>query len=439
MHAEKLFQLWPESLLFERKTLQNISNEDIQGLIEKVYMPGLIDHRISNVTAILCLMYDARESNPDEYLKKVFLPWIYLKNKTSIYRQRILKEISRQKEFDANTEEDLLHSINLYRNIISELFDPLLTLLYASCKFIDGEISDLFEVDLHSGERQKYEFVSSRLKCETLFSGYDPEVRNAISHTGSNGISIKEELIEFRSIKRGTPPKVKIVKWSYDELFMKIIQLLEFVSSIDICTDIFGIDSLDIISLKFNTLSQMIYYAMSEDQQSEIMERSNLKLDEIRCSESISYSKKIELLVSILRKECSKREIAIPLCMCSEENNLLIMKIDRGNSQPNDDQDIINSAAYLTRYSILARSVFGNLISKYVSLEEYSNKSTITAKFSDLILDKYILKEAGLVDLLNDGVFLENQHLLEIAVDFKTLESIEEQRVGKSLPRIQRE
>ncbi|BCV54690.1 hypothetical protein [Shewanella algae] len=435
---QNLFQLWPESLLFERKTLRDISDEDIQGLIEKAYMPGLLNHRVTNVTAILCLLYDARKSDPDQYLNKVFLPWVYLKNRTSVYRQRILKEISRHKEFDENTEEDILHAVNLYRNIISELFDPLLTLLYASYKFINGEISDLFEVDLHAGERQKYEYVSSRLKCETLFSGYDPEVRNAVSHTGGNGMSIKEGVIEFRSVKRGNPPKVKLIKWSYDELFMHMIELLEFVSSIDICSDIFGIDSLDIISSKFNTLNQMIYYAMSEEQQSEIIKKSDLQLEKIRSSENIDHSKKLELLAYVLTKECKKREIALPLSRYIKEDDLLITKIDRGISQPTDDQDIIAAATYLIRYSILARTIFGKLMTNYAAQEEYSNKSMITAKFTGATLDKYITKQAGVVDLLNDGDFYENGKPLEIAVDFNALESIEEQRVGKPFPRMQR-
>ena len=92
---KNLFQLWPESLLFERKSLGEISDEDMKALVEKAYMPGLLDYRVTNVTAILCLLYGARKVDPDQYLNKVFLPWIYLKNKTHPYQIRISKEIAR--------------------------------------------------------------------------------------------------------------------------------------------------------------------------------------------------------------------------------------------------------------------------------------------------------------------------------------------------------
>ncbi len=435
---QKLLQLWPESLLFERKDLEDISDEDINRLIEKVYMPGLLDYRVNNVTAILCLMYDARRLNSDQYLNKVFLPWIYLKSKTSIYKQRILKEISRHKEFEENTEEDILHAVNLYRNIISELFDPLLTLLYASYKFIDGDILDLFEADLHTGERQKYEYVNARLKCDTLFSGYNSEVRNAISHTGGNGILIIGDRIEFRAIKRGNPPKVKIVEWSNDELFLHIIELLEFVSSMDICSDIFGIDSLDIISSKFNTLSQMIYYAMSEDQHTETMRRTDIHLEKIRSDETISFKDKLEMLSIILIDECQKREMVLPVCKYDKESESLIIKIIGKRVFPTEDQKFLSATADLTRYLILSRTIFGELISTYVVEEKYPNESVIVAKIIGNILDKYISKQAGLVDLLNDGEFFENGKLIGIAVDFEALKAIEVQRVGKVLPRMVR-
>jgi len=433
-----LFQLWPESLLFERKTLQDISDEDMKALIEKVYMPGLLESRISNVTAILCVLYEAREVDSEIFLNKVFLPWIYLKSKTSPYKQRILKEISRHKEFEENTEEDILHAVNLYRNIISELFDPLLTILYASYKFIDGEISDLFELDLHAGERQKYEYVNARLKCDTLFSGYDPEVRNAVSHTGGNGISTVKGGVEFRSVKRGTPPKIKVIKWSYDELFMHMMEALEFVNSIEICSDIFGIDSMDIISSKFNTLNQMIYYALSDEKQLEIINNADIQLEKIRSDQSIDLKDKLGMLSLILTKECQKREIALPVCKYDKEHGCLITKINRGSNFPTEDQEFISATAYLTRYSILSRTIFGKLMSTFVAHEEYSNKSVITSKLTGEILDKYISKEAGLVDLLNDGDFFENGKSIGVEVDFTALRTVETQRVGKKFPRMER-
>jgi hypothetical protein len=144
------------------------------------------------------------------------------------------------------------------------------------------------------------------------------------------------------------------------------------------------------------------------------------------------------LLTAILTKECNKREITLPICFFNKEANLLITKIDRGGSQSTDDQDMISVISYLTRYSILARTIFGKLASNYAAQEEYSNKNIITAKFTGFILDKYIAKEAGVVDLLDDGEFFENEETLGVSIDFNALKSVEEQRVGKPFPRMQR-
>ncbi|HAV5498242.1 TPA: hypothetical protein JI107_02600 [Acinetobacter baumannii] len=435
---QDLLQLWPESLLFERKTLNDIPEESLREIIDKIYTGGLFPNRLTNVTAILCLLYDARKTDPQKFLNDIYLPWIYLKSRTTPFWQRILKEISRHRDFDEYSQEDILHQINIYRNIVSELFDPLLTLLYASYKFIDGEIFNLFEVDLHAGERQKYEYVNSRLKCDELFSGYDPDVRNATSHTGGNGITIKENKVEFKSISRGNPPKIKVITWSYEELFTHTLELVEFVNSIEISSEIFGLDSLDLISSEFNTLNQMIYYALSDEKQAEIIKNTDIYLDKIRSDIDLEISTKIKILSSLMTKACKDRNISVPNYRFNIKDTALILEIKEENSCPTNDNEIIQIASHLTRYAIIGRSIFGTLANLFVVRKIYSNDSYIAAQLKAPIVDKYISKEAGLVDLLNDGDFFENDNYINLTVDFDALEIIEQQRLGKPLPRLQR-
>ncbi|HDK8956773.1 TPA: hypothetical protein PVK16_003641 [Acinetobacter baumannii] len=435
---QDLLQLWPESLLFERKTLNDIPEESLREIIDKIYTGGLFPNRLTNVTAILCLLYDARKIDPQKFLNDIYLPWIYLKSRTTPFWQRILKEISRHRDFDKYSQEDILHQINIYRNIVSELFDPLVTLLYASYKFIDGEIFNLFEVDLHAGERQKYEYVNSRLKCDELFSGYDPDVRNATSHTGGNGITIKENKVEFKSISRGNPPKIKVITWSYKELFTHTLELVEFVNSIEVSSEIFGLDSLDLISSEFNTLNQMIYYALSDEKQAEIIKNTDIYLDKIRSDIDLEISTKIKILSSLMTKACNDRKISVPNYGFNIKDTALILEIKEENSCPTNDSEIIQIAAHLTRYAIIGRSIFGTLANLFVVRKIYSNDSYIAAQLKAPIVDKYISKEAGLVDLLNDGDFFENGNYINLTVDFDALEIIEQQRLGKPLPRLQR-
>lgn len=435
---QDLLQLWPETLLFERKTLTDIPQESLQEIIDKVYMPGLLSHRVLNVTAILCVLYDARKIDPQKYLNNIYLPWIHLKSRSNLFWERILKELSRYKEFEEYSQEDILHQVNIYRNIISELFDPLLTLLYASYKFIDGEIFNLFEVDVHTGERQKYEYVNSRLKCNELFSGYDPDVRNAVSHTGGNGITIKQNQINFKSISRGNPPKIKVITWSYNDLFLHLLELVEFVISIDISSEIFGLDSFDLISSEFNTLSQMIHYALSDEKQAEIIKNTDIYLDKIRTDVNLDIKAKFKILSSMLTEACNDRKIDIPIYKFNIENKVLIQEINKEIIYPIRDEEILESAAELIRYTILGRTIFGSLVDTYIVKNIYSNENYILAQLAGSIIDKYISKEAGLMDLLNDGDFFENRNKLNINVNFEKLELFEQQHLGKPLPRMQR-
>lgn len=433
-----LFQLWPETLLFERKTLEDISEKDMADIIKKVYAPGLIELRVPNVTAILCLLYDARKVNPEKFLQKVFLPWIYHKERTVSYYDRILTEMSRTKEFKAYSENDILHSCNVYRNIVSELFDPMLTLLYAAYKFIEGDESNLFELDLHVGERQKYEYVQARIKSDSLFCGYNPDVRNAMSHPGGNGITIDNGVVVFKSIKRGKPPKVNQITWSYDDLFIHIIQLMEFVHSLSISSEIFGIDSMDLISEDFNTMSQMIHYVFSGEQEALVQRKSDDYLHKLRNDLTLSGDERLRILTKIFAKECLKREIPVPKVGYSKDKNVFVATIANDQDKPVDDQDLQAVVSYLARYVILARTIYQDLFGKYCVVEKLKNGGEISVFFPVDLIDKYICKEAGLVDLLNDGQFYENGQAFKIKYDFDVLEVIEQQQLGKPFPRLSR-
>jgi hypothetical protein len=70
---QDILQLWPETLLFERKTLADIPDVYYQALISKVFMPGDLGLRVENVTATLCTLYNARRDEPARFLEGVFL------------------------------------------------------------------------------------------------------------------------------------------------------------------------------------------------------------------------------------------------------------------------------------------------------------------------------------------------------------------------------
>lgn len=95
------------------------------------------------------------------------------------------------------------------------------------------------------GERNKAEYLESRIKRvdpeNRLLSGYDPIVRNVVTHAGSHGVVYSESAVLFRDIKRGVPAVVNTVEWSHDTLISKIVRLYECIS-IDAAVNVFGVD-----------------------------------------------------------------------------------------------------------------------------------------------------------------------------------------------------
>src|SRR5262249_45659239 len=143
--------------------------------------------------------------------------------------------------------KEAAHVTNIYRNIVADLFDPYLTLIVACFQFKDGVFTTLDDADLGQGERNKFEYLVSKVKRiysgnPTFLSGYDPVVRNAVSHTGARGVRYGADQVIFKNIKRGTPAVVETVTWTFDELQLKMLQLLECIQSIETASEIFGLD-----------------------------------------------------------------------------------------------------------------------------------------------------------------------------------------------------
>ena len=137
-----------EKLFFLRKDLSDLSEQDKDALLAKVNSLGLKDIRIDTAYILLCVMHEARAINQPRFLKEVFLPWQELRQKTRPHSERIGEELSRIGEFELGSVEEAAHAANVYRNIVSDLFDPYLTLVVACFQFKDGKFSNLEDADL---------------------------------------------------------------------------------------------------------------------------------------------------------------------------------------------------------------------------------------------------------------------------------------------------
>jgi hypothetical protein len=168
----------------------------------------------SRLNEVLDLFHRAFEIDKNRFLLEILFEFQVSKHKICLHKNRIYKEMERIDEFEEGSIDEASYMVNIYRNIVSDLFDPYMSLFVASLKLIDGDFESYLICNLGQGERNKVEFCVSRLKNSCLFKGYNPVVRNAISHSGTDSIEYSGRDVIFRSIKRGVVPKVESVVWS---------------------------------------------------------------------------------------------------------------------------------------------------------------------------------------------------------------------------------
>jgi hypothetical protein len=137
-----------------------------------------------------------------------------------------------------------------------------------------------------AGDRGKAEYLASRIRRvdpeNRLLSGYEPLVRNAVSHAGSDGVVYRPVGVLFREIKRGTPPTVEAVNWSRDALVDKPARLYDCIISIDAAVNVFGVDCGDLILQDEDVKSESLQRALTREQRTKL--RASQRYEGIRIS-----------------------------------------------------------------------------------------------------------------------------------------------------------
>ena len=431
-----------EKLFFLRKDLSDLSVREKDVLLTKVNSLGLKDIRLDTVHLLLCVMHEARERDQPQFLKNVFLPWQELRQKTRHHFERIGEELTRIGEFEPGSVREAAHAANVYRNIVSDLFDPYLTLIVACFQFKEGTFTSLEDADLGQGERNKFEYLVARVKQiyqgrPNFLSGYDPVVRNAISHSGAWGVTYGADKVLFKNIKRGTPAVVETVTWSFDDLQHRVIQLLECIQSIEVAVEIYGLDCAEVISADFDTYAQFVLHAVPSERRAELRERHGRLLTKIRDSEKASLEQKREALSQALFYNCGLRGMECRGVRFSRSDSAIMIEVPAAAIDINDDQQIKNRVLELPRYGILARSVFGAMCDHVhvVELDEMRTKYQLTVKISGKELDEYIDERAGLIDLVHESKWTLEGQSLGVEFNFQQVENTEQTIARSPFPR----
>jgi len=302
----------PEKLLFVRKHLEA---EEARGLSRLLLGAGDADLRAANISVLLPLLHEARERADKTFWINLFLPWITIQQSVRAHHNRILDEFARIGEFGADSQGLLIHLVNIYRSIVADLIDPYITLVVACFQFIGGEFTDIKNANVGAAKRSEAEYLASRIvKIDPerrLLSGYEPIVRNAVTHSGSAGIVYRSNSVLFRNIKRGTPTSVEAIEWSRDTLVNKIVRLYECITSIDAAVNVFGVDCGESLLKDEDAKSEFIQRALTAERRAELRLPFEEPMKRIREDKDPPPEKQIERLSQILLYNYEKKKMPV--------------------------------------------------------------------------------------------------------------------------------
>jgi hypothetical protein len=432
--------LRPEKLLMAREDLADLDDELKTELHDRLCRTVFPVNWASRLQLILLLLHDAHRVDPARFVAQVFLPWVRLRRTLQPNLQRVGREMARIGEVTEGSVEETEHQIALYRLIVSDLFDPYITILVASCELIAGTFTDLDAANFKMGELNKVEFVEAHLRRRgdtvQLFRGYDSRVRNAISHAGSHGCVIEGRTVLFRNINRGPQPKVSPVRWSVDELGWNCVLVAELVSCLDAATELFGLDCVRPDIGDYSLLLQVVDAAFTPAQRTELRSKLNENLTPIWTDQALHDERRGEVLSEILAEQFRLRDMALCCIDLSMGSGTVLIAIPPKGAV-DDEQSLRGRLLEMTRYLIVARSVFGPCGERIavVETDEKVEQSRLMATIPRPMLDAYAEEKAGLIDLLREGQFNLGHDRLYVVIDDKALAEFEDQSLGRRFPR----
>jgi len=395
--------------------------------------------RLANVEYLLLLMHRAMAVDRQGYLRSVFLPWVGLKHRTSRHRRRIGREFERLSDMEAYSDEDAEHiAQHIYRPLVADILDPYLTLLMASYEFVAGSFQDIQTTNLSVGERSKVEFLEARIRESggpaNLLAGYDPLVRNALSHPGSEGLLFEPGVVVFRNVKRQSSPEVTARRWTHDELHRRVLDLMEFLISVEAAENVFGFDCMSLIDQDAETSNLMIAIALTTAQRAELRRRSEGWLDAIRSDTTRSIEDRREILSRLFFHECGLRGMACKSVGFNFDRRALLITVPPG-PEAQDDDALLGTLSALIRYCVVAQGIYGPMFDLFVVLPPEDDPIGLTVSLPRSNLEDYAAEHAGLIDLLQEAQFRNSGGALSVEVDAAALQADEDRQVGTRFSR----
>lgn len=428
--------------LFMRTAPEKVESE-VQDQLHAIIFRHAVDpkQRMENIEYLLLLMHRAMSPDPKAYLMQVFLPWVALRSRIATSRERLGLEFVRMAEFDDDPQKGTLHAaVSIYRPMVADILDPYLTLLVATYQVIDGSFTSIEASNLGSGERSKAEMVESRIRKaggpDRLLAGYDPLVRNALSHIGSEGVRVETDSIVFRNIKRTSPPVVETRRWSHDELYTRTMSMMEFISSIDAVVEVFGVDCSELLAEDATLRGGMMEYALTPERRAMMRAKSQATLEEIRTDPDRTLQLKVQALERFFRDQLGVNHMEPAELSFQDDPRVLACTVSTlPPIEATDDIQLRGRAMVLIRFLIEARRTFGGLFDKIIAVERNNDRVLRSVFLPVASLDDYIAEEAGLVDLVQEAEITQDGAVLGIVLDEKQIRAAEDASLGPLYPR----
>lgn len=281
----------------------------------------------SDLKMILDWFHEGINIDQVQFIREVFFEFQISLQKIAPHKERLFREMSRLNEYEVGSVDEAIFLVNVYRNVVSDLFDPYTSILSACFQFKEGSFVNFLYSNLGQGERNKYEFCTARIGSTEILEGYNPVVRNAISHTGTDGITYGKGDILFRNIKRGSDPKVETINWTNEQLQLQILKLIRTIRTIDLAVEIFGIDILQIVRSHKELSRKFLDEIITINDRLELQAPFDRMIAKITSNEELLDNEKLDALSKIFFLECHKRDLKVDRIAFNTEKQMAVIEV----------------------------------------------------------------------------------------------------------------
>lgn len=333
------------------KLVQKPSLRDLKALakVEKIILKWVSSSEIAEefTVELFNLFHEAFRSSPHVFVTEIFFKNQLLLRKTYLNDEYILSEFKKALKI-SNLKRRQIKLVGVYRSLVSDLFDPYLTILIACTELKEGIFQSMKVSNLGYSETNKVQFLAKRLNNDLFFSGYSSIIRNAISHTGTHGVEYFENKILFRSIRRDrSSPKSQSLEFLTEEVIEFIQKLIDFIISTGTAINLMGLDLNDII-VKDMRFAQKFQMLVTPKQLANRRKSNDRAFGKIWNNDRLARIDKLDHFSRLFAVACKKNGMPAESLRFSE--NFVIISIPHKILKDKENVTLINRALELAEY-----------------------------------------------------------------------------------------